>query len=87
MDTLTVKMKKDNARKLAVGDTIGTTTSSFDYDSYDCRFDDNVDMMVTVKAHHVYKDYSEYNPDKGSTGGAYGYDKWMVRKILNLERI
>lgn len=80
---LDVKMSRDNARDLEVGDTIGTTTSTFDYDAADCLFSDNVDTIVTVKAIHVFKDYREYVHGKHSTGGCYGYDKWMVKKILN----
>ena len=82
-ETITVKMSKDNATDLEVGDTIGTTTSTFDYDSYDCLFSNDVNTIVTLKAIHVFKDYRDYVQGKHQTGGCYGFDKWMVTKILD----
>lgn len=70
-----------NPETVEVGDIVGTTTSSFDYDAVSCNFEDTCNGEISATLQHVGEDYSEYISEKSSTGGCYGFDYWEVLEI------
>lgn len=66
---------------LNVGDTISTTTSSFEYNNVTGWFD-STDTSVMVKAVKTGKDYTDYDSNRCRTGGCYGYDYYEVIEII-----
>lgn len=71
--------------ELKEGMIIHTTTSDFDYDNIAGCFQNNTSYCGYAVCELVDYDYSEWEPDKCSTGGAYGYSTWKILKVLEQE--
>lgn len=81
IEKITIEYDSQVSRKPEVGDIVGTTTSSFDYDGVNMDFRET-DAYITVLAELVDSDYSEFEQETSHYGGNYGYDYYKVIEVL-----
>ena len=67
--------------EVKVGDVVGTTTSTFDYDNVAGTFSSDLNAYADVDVEFTHSDYSEYDPRTCRDGGNYGYDYYVVTEI------
>lgn len=80
--TATIRIFTEHPEDLEVGVEVHTTTSDFDFDNITGCFTRNTSYAGEVVAELISEDYSEYDPDKCSTGGCYGFSTWKVLEVL-----
>lgn len=67
-----------------VGDEIELTTSKFDYDVVEERFNNNLEHCYIVVVEIVDEDLTNYEWERSRYGGAYGY---ATAKVLEVEEV
>lgn len=67
---------------LTLGETIGVTSSEFQYDSINCMFTNDRLKRYRVLIDITERDLSEYDSRKSRTGGCYSYGYGNLVKIL-----
>lgn len=78
----TIRIFTEHPEDLKPGVEVHTTTSDFDFDNITGCFTRNTSYAGEVVAELISEDYSEYDPDKCSTGGCYGFSTWKVLEVL-----
>lgn len=78
----TIRIFTEHPEDLVPGVEVHTTTSDFDFDNITGCFTRNTSYAGEVVAELISEDYSEYDPDKCSTGGCYGFSTWKVLEVL-----
>ena len=84
MDKLFIEFSGDV--ELKIGDVVSTTTSTFPYDNYYGTFvsSNELTQYAEVEVEYHHSDYSEYDPRTCRDGGNYGYNYYIVTKILEV---
>lgn len=66
---------------ITVGDMIELTTSSFDFDVVDGKFETNLQHNFNVEVEILDEDLTGYIASKSCDGGAYGYATAVVQEV------
>ena len=61
---------------------VHTTTSKFRFDNLRGNFDEEVTFKGEVIGEWVGANYDNYELGRHETAGKYGYDFWIVKKVL-----
>ena len=80
--TRVIQIWADEDDTFKEGDTITTTTSEFEFNVLSGNFERNLKWLGEVEATWIDDDYSQYDPSKCNNGGCYGYDYYVITKVL-----
>lgn len=69
-------------KPLEEGMMVHTTTSKFRFDNLRGNFDEEVKFKGEVIGEWVGANYDNYELGRHETAGKYGYDFWIVKKVL-----
>lgn len=66
---------------IEIGDMIELTTSSFDFDVVDGKFENGLNFRYNVNVEILDEDLTGYIPSQSTDGGAYAYATAVVNEV------